>query len=128
MTSPGCLFRTNDTVAIETPAYFGFLEIIQSLNLRALEIPTSTREGICLDALRTAIEQNEVKAVMVMPSFHNPVGSLMPDEKKQKLYDLMCEYDLPVIEDDIYGDTHFGDLRPKPLKAWDKDGRVMVQL
>jgi len=118
--------KPGDTVAIETPAYFGFLEMIQSLNLRALEIPTSSREGICLDELRDAIEQNEVKAVLVMPNFHNPLGSLMPDEKKQRLYDLLCEYDLPAIEDDIYADTHFGDVRPKPLKAWDRDGRVML--
>lgn len=118
--------KPGDTVAIETPAYFGFLEIIQSLNLRALEIPTSSREGICLDDLRDAIEQNDVKAVMIMPSFHNPLGSLMPDEKKQHLYNLLCAYDLPVIEDDIYADTHFGDVRPKPLKAWDRDGRVML--
>jgi len=118
--------KPGDTVAIETPAYFGFLEIIQSLNLRALEIPTGSREGVCLDALRAAIEQNDVKAVMVMPNIHNPLGSLMPDEKKQRLYDLLCEYDLPAIEDDIYGDTHFGDVRPKPLKAWDRDGRIML--
>ncbi|HET7536967.1 MAG TPA: PLP-dependent aminotransferase family protein, partial [Candidatus Didemnitutus sp.] len=65
--------KPGDTVAIETPAYFGFLEIIQSLNLRALEIPTSSREGICLDELRDAIEQNDIKAVMLMPSFHNPL-------------------------------------------------------
>lgn len=118
--------KPGDTVAIETPAFFGFLEIIESLNLRALEIPTSSREGICLDALRDAINQNDVKVVLVMPNFHNPLGSLMSDEKKQRLYDLLCEYDLPVIEDDIYADTHFGDLRPKPLKAWDRDGRVML--
>ncbi|HEY4300712.1 MAG TPA: PLP-dependent aminotransferase family protein [Candidatus Didemnitutus sp.] len=118
--------KPGDTVAIETPAYFGFLEIIQSLNLRALEIPTSSREGICLDALRSAIEQNDIKAVMVMPNFHNPLGSLMPDEKKERLYDLVCEYDLPLIEDDIYGDTHFGDVRPKPIKAWDREDRVML--
>jgi DNA-binding transcriptional MocR family regulator len=113
-------------VAIETPAYFGFLEIIQSLNLRAVEIPTCSRQGICLDELRTAIEQSDVKVVMIMPNFHNPLGSLMSDEKKQKFHDLLCEYDLPAIEDDIYGDTHFGDVRPKPLKAWDRDGRVML--
>jgi len=118
--------KPGDTVAIETPAYFGFLEIIQSLNLRAVEIPSCCRQGISLDELRTAIEQNDVKAVMVMPNFHNPIGSLMSDEKKQKLYDLLCEYDLPGIEDDIYGDTHFGDVRPKPLKAWDQDGRVLL--
>ncbi len=118
--------KPGDTVAIETPAYFGFLETIQSLGLRALEIPTSSREGICLDELREAIEQNDVKAVMVMPAFHNPLGSLMPDDKKRRLYDLLSEFDLPVIEDDVYGDLHFGELRPKPLKAWDRDGRVML--
>jgi len=118
--------KPGDTVAIETPAYFGFLEIIQSLNLRALEIPTSSREGICLEELREAITQNDVKAVMIMPNCHNPLGSVMPDEKKQRLYDLLGEFDLPVIEDDIYGDTHFGDTRPKPLKAWDREGRVML--
>ncbi len=118
--------KPGDTVAIETPAYFGFLEIIQSLNLRALEIPTSSREGICLEELRDAIKQNDVKAVLVMPNFHNPLGSLMPEEKKKRLYELLCEFDLPLIEDDIYADTHFGDVRPKPLKAWDRDGRVML--
>jgi DNA-binding transcriptional MocR family regulator len=118
--------KPGDTVAIETPAYFGFLEIIQSLNLRALEIPTSSREGICLDELRDAIKQNDVKALLIMPNFHNPLGSLMPDDKKKKLYELLCEFDLPAIEDDIYADTHFGDMRPKPLKALDRDGRVML--
>ena len=118
--------KPGDTIAIETPAYFGFLEIIQSLNLRALEIPTSSREGICLEELRDAIKQNDVKAVLVMPNFHNPLGSLMPEEKKKRLYELLCEFDLPAIEDDVYADTHFGDVRPKPLKAWDRDGRVML--
>ncbi len=118
--------KPGDTVAIETPAYFGFLEIIQALNLRALEIPTCSRQGMCTDALQEALKQNDVKVVMLMPNFHNPLGSLMPDEKKQRIYELIAQHDLPIIEDDIYGDTHFGDVRPKPLKAWDRDGRVML--
>jgi len=118
--------KPGDTVAIETPAYFGFLEIIQALGLRALEIPTCSRQGMCLESLEEALAQNDIKVVMLMPNFHNPLGSLMPDEKKQQIYELIAEHDLPIIEDDIYGDTHFGDLRPKPLKAWDRDGRVML--
>ncbi len=120
VTQPG------DTIALETPAYFGILETIQSLNLRVLEIPTDSREGLCLDALRDALANNDVKALFVMPSFQNPLGSCMPDEKKEKLYELLCEYDVPAIEDDIYGDLHFSERRPKPLKAWDRDGRVML--
>lgn len=118
--------KPGDTIALETPAYFGILETIQSLNLRVLEIPTDSREGLCLDALREALANNDVKALFVMPSFQNPLGSCMPDEKKEKLYELLCEFDVPAIEDDIYGDLHFSEKRPKPLKAWDRDGRVML--
>ena len=118
--------RPGDIVALETPAYFGFLDIIQSLNLKALEIPTDPREGICLDALRTALDQNDVKTVLVMPSFQNPLGSCMPDAKKERLYRLLADYGVPAIEDDIYGDLQFGERRPKPLKAWDTEGLVML--
>ena len=115
-----------DIVALETPAYFGFLDIIQSLNLQALEIPTDPREGICLDALRTALEQNDIKAILVMPSFQNPLGSCMPDAKKERLCRLLADFGVPAIEDDIYGDLQFFDRRPKPLKAWDTEGLVML--
>lgn len=118
--------KPGDTVAVETPAYFGFLETIQSLNLRVLEIPTESRTGLCLDAFRDALTRNEVKALIVMPSFQNPLGSCMPDEKKARLYQLLAEFDVPAIEDDIYGDLHYGERRPKPLKAWDTDGRVLL--
>jgi DNA-binding transcriptional MocR family regulator len=118
--------RPGDTVAIETPAYFGFLETIQSLGLRTLEVPTEPRTGIDLAALREAFAHNDVKAVIVMPSFQNPLGSCMPDDKKERLYRLLADFDVPAIEDDIYGDLHFGERRPKPLKAWDTDGRVLL--
>jgi DNA-binding transcriptional MocR family regulator len=118
--------KPGDTVAVETPTYFGFLETLQSLNLRVVEIPTGSRTGICLDATREALAHHDVKALMVMPSFSNPLGSCMPDEHKEKLYRILAEFDVPAIEDDVYGDLHFGERRPKPLKAWDTDGRVLL--
>jgi DNA-binding transcriptional MocR family regulator len=118
--------KPGDTVAVETPTYFGFLETLQALNLKVLEIPTGSRTGICLDAARAAFANNNVKALMVMPSFSNPLGSCMPDENKEKLYQILTEFDIPAIEDDVYGDLHFGERRPKPLKAWDTDGRVLL--
>ena len=60
------------------------------------------------------------------PSFHNPTGSCMPNSRKEQLYSILCDYDIPAIEDDVYADLHFGSVRPKPLKAWDKDGRVLL--
>ena len=118
--------KPGDTVAVETPTYFGFLETIQSLNLKVVEIPTSPRTGICLDATREALANNDIKAFMVMPSYSNPLGSCMPDEKKEAFYKILQEFDVPAIEDEVYGDLHFGERRPKPLKAWDTDGRVLL--
>ncbi|MBL9189135.1 MAG: PLP-dependent aminotransferase family protein [Opitutaceae bacterium] len=118
--------KPGDTVAVETPAYFGFLETIQSLNLRVVEIPTGPRTGICLEATRDALANHDIKALMVMPSFSNPLGSNMPDANKEQLFRILAEFDVAVIEDDIYGDLHFGERRPKPLKAWDTDGRVLL--
>ena len=118
--------KPGDTVAVETPAFFGFLEAIQSLNLRVVEIPTGARTGICLDATRDAFANHDVKALVVMPSFQNPLGSSMPDENKEALYRILGEFDVAAIEDDVYGDLHFGERRPKPLKAWDTDGRVLL--
>jgi len=118
--------KPGDTIALESPAYFGFLDTIQSLNLKALEIPAEPRGGLSLEALREALQRNEVKALMVMPAFQNPLGCTMTDEKKEKLYAMLAEFDVPAIEDDIYSDLHFGERRPKPLKAWDADGRVLL--
>ena len=118
--------KPGDTVAVETPTYFGFLETLQALNLKVVEIPTGSRTGICLDATRDALAHNNVRALMLIPSFSNPLGSCMPDDHKEQLYRILTEFDIPAIEDDVYGDLHFGDRRPKPLKAWDTDGRVLL--
>jgi len=115
-----------DTIALESPAYYGFLSTIQSLGLKALEIPVDPRSGICLEAARDALSGHKVKAMLVMPSFHNPLGTRMSDQTKERLYALLTEFDIPAIEDDIYGDLHFEGRRPKPLKAWDTDGRVIL--
>lgn len=118
--------RPGDTVALETPAYFGFLQIVQSLGLKVLEIPADPGEGMNLDVLRDALARKAVKAVMVMPSFNHPTGACMPDEKKARLHALLREFDVPAVEDDVYGDLHFDEARPRPLKSWDTDGRVLL--
>jgi DNA-binding transcriptional MocR family regulator len=67
-----------------------------------------------------------VQAIVVMPNFQNPLGSLMSDERKQQLLALAIERDIPIIEDDVYGDLHHEMPRPWPIKAWDRDGRVLL--
>ena len=93
-----------DTIAIESPTFFGILQIIESLGMRVCEIPTYPREGICLDELEKRLKCCRIKACVFTLNFSNPLGSCMPDAKKKKLVELLAQRDIPLIEDDVYGD------------------------
>jgi DNA-binding transcriptional MocR family regulator len=118
--------RAGDTVAVESPSYFGMLQVLESLGLKALHVPTDPTTGMDVEALEALLKRQKVKAVLLCANVSNPVGATMPDEAKAKLADLAARYRLPVIEDDIYGDLHFSEHRPKALKAFDKEGWVML--
>jgi DNA-binding transcriptional MocR family regulator len=119
--------KPGDTIALESPTYFTLLQIIESLGMRALEIPTDPRTGISLDALELATRKaGAVQAVMLIPNFSNPLGALMPDEAKQRLVSMLDERGIPLIEDDIYGDLHFARSRPFVAKKWDASGNVLL--
>ncbi|GFE61700.1 PLP-dependent aminotransferase family protein [Geobacter sp. AOG2] len=117
--------RSGDTIAVESPFYFNFLQMIAELGLKALEIPATPREGISIEALRYAIEHNRVSACLVIPNFGNPLGSLMPSERKRELVELLARHEIPLIEDDIYGDLVFGNDRPVAAKSFDRKGLVI---
>lgn len=118
--------RPGDTVAIESPAYYVMLQLLESLGLKALEIPTDPETGLSVPALDLATRSGKVAAVLLVPNASNPLGSVMPDESKRKLALLMAARNVPVIEDDIYGDLCFDARRPWPLKSFDSAGNVML--
>ena len=118
--------KAGDTVAIESPTYFGILQCMESMGLKALEIPTHPSEGINIDTLMFALEQTPVKACLVISNYNNPLGSCIPDEKKKRLVSLLAGLDIPLIEVDISGELHFSDLRPSVCKAYDKKGLVLL--
>jgi len=118
--------RPGDTVAIESPAYYVMLQLLESLGLKALEIPTDPETGLSVPALDLATRDGKVAAVLLVPNASNPLGSVMPDTHKKKLAQLAATRGLPVIEDDIYGDLCYGAQRPWPLKAFDAAGQVML--
>jgi len=114
-----------DTVAVECPTYFGIYQAIESLGLKVIEILSDPVTGIDLVNLQKAIKKSSVKACVVIPNFNNPLGSCMPDENKKKLVEIITQYNIPLIEDDIYGELYFGRNRPKTCKYFDKKGLVM---
>ncbi|HNE14876.1 MAG TPA: PLP-dependent aminotransferase family protein [Rhodocyclaceae bacterium] len=115
-----------DVIAVESPAYFGLLQVIESLGLRALEIPTSPSRGLSVEALELAIRTHpDLRAVVVVPNFQNPLGCVMPDGEKARLVDLCSGAGVALIEDDIYGALDDDDQSLKACKAWDRDGSVI---
>ena len=118
--------RPGDTIAIESPTYFGILAAIESLGMKALEIPTHPRDGVSLEALAMALDSHPVKACLFVLNFNNPLGCCMPDENKQRLVRLLAEREIPLIEDDTYGEIAFAPQRPKTAKAFDRDGLVLL--
>lgn len=119
ITQPG------DTVAVESPNYFGIFQALENLGLKVVEISSSPVTGLDLEGLQQAIKKYPVKACIVIPNFNNPLGGCMPDENKKKLVEIISQKNIPLIEDDIYGELYFGKTRPRTCKYYDTKGLVM---
>ncbi|TNE69219.1 MAG: PLP-dependent aminotransferase family protein [Bacteroidetes bacterium] len=117
--------RPGDVVAIERPTYFGLFGLLKNLGLRALEVPTDPLSGPDLDFLRQAMKKQRIAAALFIPNFNNPLGSLMPDDRKRELVALLAEQEIPLVEDDIYGEMYFGKTRPRTCKSFDRNGLVL---
>lgn len=115
-----------DTVAVESPTYFGLVCMLRELRLKALPIPTDSARGADLDALETMLRRTKVAACVLIPNFNNPIGALMPDANKERLVKLLSAREIPIVEDDLYGDLQHRGSRPCSLKAFDRDGSVLL--
>jgi DNA-binding transcriptional MocR family regulator len=118
--------KPGDTIAVESPTFYGTLQAIRSLGLRALEIPTHPETGISLESLEMAIAEFAVKGLVVTPAASNPLGYVMPDDRKEALLRLLEAHDVPLIEDDIYGELVYAAPRPRAIKSWDTRGQVLL--
>jgi len=116
--------KPGDAVAIETPGFFRIVNVLKNLGLKVVKIPTDPKNGTDLNYLKTVLP--EIKACLFTPSFNNPLGSCMPDIRKKQLVDMLAEYDIPLIEDDVFGECYFGETRPRTCKSYDKKGLVLL--
>ncbi|MFM0180764.1 PLP-dependent aminotransferase family protein [Paraburkholderia nemoris] len=114
-----------DTIAIESPTYFGLLHTIEMLGLKAFELPTHPTRGIDVGALARLLESEPVAACVLSSNFNNPLGSAIAEPDKLELLAVLNQHSVPLIEDDVYGDIYFGRERPKPFIALDKGGNTI---
>lgn len=117
----GLLARPGDTVAITSPAPLRALELIVSLGLHALELPADGTLAVLEDALR----RQPVAACIADSGLRDAAAGPHGDADKAALADLLARHALPLIECDMLGELHRGAYRPRPLKAFDEDDRVL---
>lgn len=119
VTNPG------DTIAIESPAFYGCLQAAERRRLKVVEIPVNPGAGLDIESLSTAIARHPVRAFWSMPTLHNPTGSTLPAERKRELVQLLARHDIPLIEDDAYAELQFSSPATLPAKAFDEQGIVL---
>ena len=120
------LCKAGDTVAVESPAYFGFFSMLQFFQLKSIEVPSDPQTGFNVDALERAIKRQKIKTVVLSSTFSNPTGATMPKGEKKRLTALCSKHGISIIEDDTYGDIYFGPQRPDPLKYYDPENVIYL--
>jgi DNA-binding transcriptional MocR family regulator len=121
----GVVCQPGDTVLVESPTYFGLLQAIEHLRLKVVEVPNRPGVGIDAEAVRNIARSTRLSAAVLMPNFNNPAGTLTPDDAKRDIVATLTGMEIPIIEDDIYGDLHYGSVRPASMRAFDDTGLVI---
>ena len=125
-TSIRAICAPGDIVAVDSPSFHGAMQTLKGLGMKALEIPTDPLTGISLEALELALEQWPIKAIQLTPNCNNPLGYIMPESRKRALLTLAQRFDVAIIEDDVYGELAYTYPRPRTIKSFDEDGRVLL--
>jgi len=118
--------KPGDIIAVESPSFYGTMQLLRGFDIKAIEIPTDPQTGISIEALEMALEQWPIKGVILVPNCNNPLGFIMPDARKRAVLALAQRYDIAIFEDDIYGELANDYPRPRTIKSWDIDGRVLL--
>jgi DNA-binding transcriptional MocR family regulator len=118
--------KPGDAIAVESPTHFGLLQLLNELGVLIVEVPTDPQRGLLVRELEKVLTRHPIKACVVIPNFHNPLGALMPDSAKKDMVELLNQHSIPLIEDAIYAGLHYGPHRPLPLKTFDRKDLVIT--
>lgn len=113
-----------DAVITEEPSYASMYNIFRAYEADLIGVGIDDT-GIDVDAVEEELKKNpKVKMIYTIPSFQNPTGFSAVAEKRKKLYDLACKYDVIILEDDPYAELRFEGETVNPIKSYDTEGRV----
>jgi 2-aminoadipate transaminase len=125
----GLLLSRGDLVLVEQVTYFGSLNRLNRLGVKAVGIPLD-EEGLRIDALAAALEDHErrgirPKYIYTIPTVQNPTGTIMGEARRRELLALSQHYNVPIFEDDCYADLIWDGRRPPAIYAMSERGGVI---
>ena len=114
-----------DVVLLESPSYLGAVNAFKACEPRFIEVPTDNG-GMIMEELEKILATTErVKMIYVIPDFQNPSGRTWPLERRKQFMEIINKYEIPVVEDNPYGELRFeGEYLPA-LKSMDTKGLVV---
>jgi len=110
--------RPGDTILVESPTYYGILNLAESLGLKVIELPTCTEEGLETKRMESVLRRLKARALITMPTAHNPLGATIPEVDRRRLVEVCVEYGVTIIEDGVYSELFYEDPRPRSLRAF----------
>lgn len=114
-----------DVVLLESPSYLGAINAFKACEPTFIEIPTDDN-GMIMEELEKVLATTEnVKMIYVIPDFQNPSGRTWPLERRQKFMEIVNKYEIPVVEDNPYGELRYENESMPALKSLDTKGLVV---
>ena len=118
------LLDTGDTVFVESPTYFGSLQLFKAVGAKIVAIPVD-KDGMKVDVLERLLARQIPKFIYTLPTFQNPSGAVLSLERRKALLELAYWYQVPIVEDDPYSKLNYERIPPPPLKVLDKHNHVI---
>ncbi len=118
------LAQPGDAVLVEQPTYVGFLHVLRAQGLKPIPVPLDG-DGPLPDAVERLAALHRARFLYTIPSFQNPTGYCIAPERRARLLDLAAGLGFYLVEDDIYSLMAYDGAPPLPLKADDRDERVL---
>ena len=114
-----------DVILMESPSYLGAINAFKACEPTFMEVPTD-EDGMVMEELEKILATTpNVKMIYVIPDFQNPTGRTWTLERRHKFMEIINKYEIPVIEDNPYGELRFENENMPALKSLDTKGLVV---
>ena len=118
------LTRPGDVVLVESPTYIGAIDLFRFLDVRLLGV-SMDENGMVIDEVERALASARPRLIYTIPNFNNPTGICLSGVRRRQLIALAERYNVPILEDDCFGDLRYEGRAQPALKALDPGGCVL---